>query len=361
MAKAEQDVGFVPWSFAQPWGGISRIVDIDGPVHYVEFDSAAGGTPIVLVHGLGGSHLNWVGVAPALAKRSRVHALDLAGFGLTQSGDRRTTVQANARLLDRFIREVAGSPVVLIGNSMGGMISLLEADSHPDSVAGLVLVDPSLPVERQLPDVQVAAQFLLYAVPFFGERYLALGKQRMTDRQLVERVVNLCYADPSRASGDILDAATALAKQRRAMPAQEAAFLQAARSLIRILTRPQRYQSLMRAVEVPVLLIHGDRDRLVPVTAARKAAADNPTWDSVILPDIGHTPQLEAPDLVIQHVTAWLDRHQLAMPTSTPARRSPGAPDSEESRRQHGEPPDSGATWLPDDRLPDDHFPKPAW
>jgi len=72
MAKAEQDVGFVPWSFAQPWGGISRIVDIDGPVHYVEFDSAAGGTPIVLVHGLGGSHLNWVRVAPALAARARV-------------------------------------------------------------------------------------------------------------------------------------------------------------------------------------------------------------------------------------------------------------------------------------------------
>jgi pimeloyl-ACP methyl ester carboxylesterase len=315
MHSTERDEDLAPWSFAEPWGGTGHLADLGGAVHWVDFGGPDDATPIVLVHGLGGSHLNWVRVAGALAERSRVLALDLPGFGLTSAGSRRTTVQANAAVLDRFVREIAGAPVVLVGNSMGGMVSLLEADAHPDSVAGLVLIDPSLPVARQVPDRQITSQFLLYAVPYFGERYMAFSRNRMTDRQLVQRVVNLCFADPSRASGELLDAATALTGQRRSMPAQDAAFLQAARSLMRVLARPQRYQALMKRVEPPVLLVHGDLDRLVPVAAARVALADNPRWESAILPGVGHTPQLEAPEAVVEHVTRWLERHELAVPT----------------------------------------------
>lgn len=319
MPSTGQDDHVAPWSFAAPWGGRSHLADLDGPVHWVDFGAPADGTPIVLVHGLGGSHLNWVRVASSLAERGRVFALDLPGFGLSTAGHRAATVQANAALLDRFVREIAGTPAVLIGNSMGGMISLLEADAHPDSVAGVVLIDPSLPVPRQLPDMQVASQFLLYAVPFFGERYLARTARRMTDRQLVQRVVDLCFADPSRASEQLLEASTALVRQRRLMPAQEAAFLQAARSLLGLLTRPQRYQALMNRLDLPVLLVHGERDRLVPVSAARATLAANPKWDSAILPGVGHTPQLETPGAVVDHVNRWLDRHELAVPADPKA------------------------------------------
>ena len=223
-------------------------------------------------------------------------------------------MQANAAILDRFVREIAGAPAVLVGNSMGGMVSLLATDAAPESVAGLVLVDPSIPVPRQKPDIQIASQFLLYAVPFVGQRYMAHTRNRMTDRQLVERVINLCFADPSKASGELMDAATALVAHRRTMPAQDAAFLQAARSLMLLLARPKQYQALMNRIEPPVLLVHGDRDRLVPVAAAKNVLAGNPRWDGVILPGVGHTPQLETPDLVLEHVTSWLDRHELAVP-----------------------------------------------
>ena len=101
--------------------------------------------PLVLVHGLGGSHLNWVQVAPALAEIRRVIAIDLAGFGLTPGAGRDLGVRANAALLGRFIREELGGRSVLVGNSMGGMVSLLLAAAEPDVVAGLVLVDPSVP------------------------------------------------------------------------------------------------------------------------------------------------------------------------------------------------------------------------
>lgn len=141
---------------------------------------------------------------------------------------------------------------------------------------------------------------------------MAMRQGRMSDRQLVQRVVNLCFADPSRASGQLMEAATALAGCRRSMPAQEAAFLQAARSLMWVLSRPQRYLALMNRIDVPVLLVHGDRDRLVPVAAARSTLAANPRWDGAILAGSGHTPQLESPGAVIDNVMQWLDRHGLA-------------------------------------------------
>jgi pimeloyl-ACP methyl ester carboxylesterase len=143
---------------------------------------------------------------------------------------------------------------------------------------------------------------------------MAHTRNRMTDRQLVERVINLCFADPSKATGELMDAATALVAHRRTMPAQDAAFLQAARSLMLMLARPKQYQALLNRIQPPVLLVHGDRDRLVPVAAARNALAANPKWESAILPGVGHTPQLETPDLVLEHMTSWLDGHELAMP-----------------------------------------------
>jgi pimeloyl-ACP methyl ester carboxylesterase len=75
--------------------------------------------------------------------------------------------------------------------------------------------------------------------------------------------------------------------------------------------RPRQFKNTMRSIVGPVLLIHGDRDRLVPIAAARNAAAANPQWDTEFLHDVGHTPQLEAPDAVISAVERWLDRHEL--------------------------------------------------
>jgi pimeloyl-ACP methyl ester carboxylesterase len=302
-----------PWTFAAPWGATSRLADLDGPVHWADFGGPAdAGPPVVLVHGLGGSHLNWTLVAPELARRSRVLAVDLAGFGLTESAGRATTVGANARLLGRFVREVAGAPAVLVGNSMGGMISALATAARPDTVAGLVLVDPSLPVPARLPDPRVAAEFLAYAVPLAGERYMAWSRSRRSARDLVQQTVDLCFADPSRARPEVLEAATALAEHRRGVTTQYAEFLAAARSLMLVLTRPRRYQAVLRGIRAPVLLVHGERDRLVPVRAARSALAANPGWQGALLPGVGHTPQLEAPEDFCRHVSGWLDRHRLA-------------------------------------------------
>jgi pimeloyl-ACP methyl ester carboxylesterase len=125
--------------------GTSRTLDLGGPVHAVDYGGRADGPTIVLVHGLGGSHLNWDLFAPVLTPHARVHSLDLPGFGRSEPGMRQSTVPANVAVLDRFLREVAEEPVVLVGNSMGGMISILETAAAPALVQALVLLDPAVP------------------------------------------------------------------------------------------------------------------------------------------------------------------------------------------------------------------------
>src|SRR5439155_12188086 len=150
----------------------SRFVDLDGPVQYREWAGPSSLT-FVCVHGLGGSLLNWLSVAPGLAERGRVIALDLAGFGKTPREGRSSGVRANRLLLSRFLREVTTGPVILAGNSMGGAIAMLQAGLEPDSTAGLVLTSPALPFSRgSRPDPMVAMAFAAYQVPGVGERFL---------------------------------------------------------------------------------------------------------------------------------------------------------------------------------------------
>jgi pimeloyl-ACP methyl ester carboxylesterase len=312
-----------PLSLAARWGGTGHLADL-GPdlptVHYVDFggpDAAQedeARTPLVLVHGLGGSHLNWVQLAPLLRRHGRVYAVDLAGFGLTVGTEQQSTVSANVNLLTRFLRDVVGGPAVLVGNSMGGMVTLLTAAAHPDLVTGLVLLDPSIPTRRRDADRQVALTFFVYGIPRVGEAFVRRIGAR-TDRQRVMDTTNLCFADPSRADPAVLDAGVELMAYRRLhLPGAQAAFLGAARSILKVLQRSNRYADLLRGIEAPVLLVHGERDRLVPVAAARAVAAQNPQWTVEIVPDLGHVPMLESPELVAELVDDWL-------PHSTPTER----------------------------------------
>ena len=308
-----------PWDYAAPWGARGYVTDLGGPVHWIEFASEAPGRgdqgpPIVFVHGLGGSHLNWCLLGPHLAAGRRAVALDLRGFGLTPGLRVNSTVQANARLLNRFITEVIGAPVILVGNSMGGLISILETAAHPRAIDGVVLIDPALPLPPQKPDWQISGQFLLYALPGLGPLAVARLMSTISPEQAVQQLVQLCFADPSRADPEMIKADVALLNRRHPTTSARAAararvFLAAARSLLRVLARRQQYNAMMARIDVPVLLIGGEDDRLVPVAAMRQAAARNPRWESVILAGVGHTPQLEVPDAVTGVMRDWLDHH----------------------------------------------------
>lgn len=281
----------------------SLTFDVGGPVHVADF--GGGGTPMVLVHGLGGSYVNWLAVADRLAAAHHVVAPDLCGFGLTEPRGRSCSVEANAELL-RGIVEQIGSPAVVVGNSMGGMIAMMLAARHPELVERLVLVDPALPRPlRTRPDLVVTAAFVTYAVPGLGPMYVRERARRLGPDGLVRETMKLCTVDPSRIPQDVYDAHVALARKRQEFAWAMESYLEAARSVVRALMLRRRYVAMMRAVSAPTLLVHGDRDRLVPLGAARLAARMLPAWTLEVYDDIGHIPMLEAPERFLQSVEAF--------------------------------------------------------
>jgi pimeloyl-ACP methyl ester carboxylesterase len=281
-------------------------IDLDGPVHYVDHGGPAGAPLLVCVHGLGGSHANWSAIAPLLTDRYRVLALDLAGFGLTGGNPRSATVAGNRELLNRFLAAVADGPVVLLGNSMGGLITALQAAEEPQTVSALVLIDPALPPVLRVPDRLVVSAVAAVGLPGPARRRITDRRAALTPAQAALRLLRLCCADPSRIPREVIDQHIALARRRGSVPNAEADMLLAARSLAWILARRRKYAALLHGLSMPVMLIHGDRDLLIPIRAARQAAAANPSWRFEIATGVGHVPMLEAPAWTAGRLTDWL-------------------------------------------------------
>lgn len=302
------------------FGAMSRYVDLDGPVHFLDFGGPAGGPLLVCVHGLGGSHVNWLAIGPELAKTCRVLALDLAGHGRTPLAGRSPGVHANRRLLHRFLAEVASGPVILIGNSMGGMISLAEAAAAPGAVTGLVLVDPALPLARRgRLDRVVAARFLGGMIPALGERLMAHRRGAQTPEEVAVETLAVCCVDYRRVPLAVYEATVRVVEERHGHPDVTAAYLGAARSLMGVMALKRSYNKRMRSLSQPVLLLHGDRDRLVPLAAAKEAARANPHWRFEIAENIGHVPQLEAPEWTTGRILDWLAAEGAAAAAATAA------------------------------------------
>ncbi|HTJ67695.1 MAG TPA: alpha/beta fold hydrolase [Actinospica sp.] len=274
--------------------------------HRVEYGGPVDGPRVVLVHGLGGSHANWTALGPLLAATTRPVALDLAGFGYTPGGRKSAHVAANSDLLARFLREEIGEPAVLVGNSMGGMISIITAAAHPELVSGVVLLDPVLPRARGARlDPAAVAGVVIALLPYVGPMLLTKRRSRAGARERALSTISNCYADLSRLTDEQLDAEVELTETAEAEGLTPvAAYVGGARSLV-LRSAGRGYRREMAAITAPVLLIHGVHDRLVGIAAADAVARRHPSW-RYERQDGGHVPHMELPDETAQTITAWL-------------------------------------------------------
>jgi len=272
----------------------------------------ADGPLILALHGLGGSHLNWSAVGPGLADRARVVALDLVRHGLTPMAGRTADMDGHRLLVSGVLAVLAAErpgapPPILMGNSMGGLVAALQAAEEPDTVAGLVLVDPALPTSRLgLVHPRVVANFVLCAVPGVGETYLTQRRQRTSAEQTVRRVLGTCCVDPSRVPADVVEAHIEIT-ERLDRAAADDAYLRSARSLSLLVARPAGTLERLGRIRQPTLLLHGAKDVLVPLSSAQRMHASHPDWRLEVAPDIGHVPMLEAPEWTVAQVVRWLD------------------------------------------------------
>jgi pimeloyl-ACP methyl ester carboxylesterase len=283
-----------------------HIVDVDGPVHYADFGGT--GSPMILVHGLGGSHLNWLHVAYDLARSHRVVAPDLAGFGLTPPAGRKATVQANRQLLHRFASSLFGNePVVLVGNSMGGLISILQAAAHPEAVMALVLINPALPLaDAGAVNVFTLQRLFVPLIPGVGEAAMGIYYARVSPEDQLEQTLAAVTADPASVPDHGREPTLEMIRLRKQMDWAVPSFLQASRSIAGVLARRGRFKDTLASVRCPVLLVHGELDTIVSPASARWAHAQRPDWRLEILPDVGHVPQLEVPKRLVELVEGFV-------------------------------------------------------
>jgi pimeloyl-ACP methyl ester carboxylesterase len=281
-----------------------RTLDLGGPVHYLDFGGS--GPPMVLVHGLGGSALNWMDAAPLLARFARVWAVDLLGHGRSPSTGRSSSVTDNAALLPRFVEQVARGPAILVGNSMGGYLAMRVAADRPDLLGGLVLVSPAVPQGFDVMDPVVLQLFATYATPGVGEEFLRDWSRTAGPEGMVDQMLTLIAHDPSRVSRAWRDAHVAETRERMETGAAVDDMLLAARSLIEGLGEMQAWRQSVDRVAAPTLVVHGAHDRLVSVVAARELARIRPEWELEVMEDCGHIPMVEDPEGVAGIVSRWL-------------------------------------------------------
>jgi pimeloyl-ACP methyl ester carboxylesterase len=281
-----------------------KVADLRGPVHYLDFGGT--GQPVVMVHGLAGSAINWMAVGPLIAQTHRALALDLAGFGQTPLFGRAASVGANTELVHDFIEKVVGEPVMVMGNSMGGHIAVLEAASNPTWVTSIVLVDPAIPgAHVRRPEPAMLGVIAALSVPGLASTLVDRRSKILGPEGLVERALAVVCADPSRVDPAIVAAHVLLTRERSHLGRQNLrALIQASRSIGLRMADP-RFWSRVAAVRAPGLVIHGSLDRVIPVSAAVELHHRRPDWDLEILDGVGHVPMLETPRLLMERLWRW--------------------------------------------------------
>ena len=279
------------------WPG--RHVEVAGQDLFVRVTPALheGAEPALLVHGLGGSATNWTDLAGLLRGRLAVESIDLPGFGRSGPAlDDDYSLSAHARAVIAYLEISGRGPVHLVGNSMGGAISLLVADLRPDLVRTLTLISPAVP------DLKVRAHPLrtdwrmgLLVVPVLGMQTMRrLGRTPVEAR--VRGMISLCFAEPSRMPPRRLDELIAEARERADKPWIDLAMLRSTRALVHSqVLRNRRGWAAMRRVAAPTLVVWGDEDRLVAADLAPFVAAAVPDGRLLVLEHIGHVAMMEDP------------------------------------------------------------------
>lgn len=279
--------------------------DLDGPVAYRAWEGPEDAT-FVLLHGLGGSHLSWIQAAPGLAGLGRVLALDMPGFGRSPRAGRPSRLMDQQRLLARFLDEQVRGPVVLAGNSMGGVVAILEAAMEPERIAGVVLTSSVYPMLRgPLPNPLVLGAFAAYDVPRLGEVVVKARSAALDPEAFVRVGLRILTGDPSSIPDEVIAVHAELIADLRREPEAEAAFLEAARSITSYVKSRDAGRRAMSNIRAPVLAIHGRNDRFVPVGYAETALATYPAWRGRIFARVGHVPQMEATARWLAEVADW--------------------------------------------------------
>jgi pimeloyl-ACP methyl ester carboxylesterase len=288
-----------------PWPG--RQVTAGGVTLHVRETPGAGDVPAVYLHGLSGSATNWTDLAALLATRAAGTAVDLPGFGLSRPLPAPDWSPAGVADAIAGFLAARPAPVHLVGNSLGGAVALHVAARRPELVRTLTLVSPAVPDLRPDPRRLSDPRLALALVPGPLGRRARAQLVAMDPRARVEQVVRLCFGDPSAVPAHRLAEAADELVARVRLDWARAAADGTAKALLRSWWRGESLWAVAARVQAPTLVVWGDRDRLVSSRLAPRTAAAIPGSRLLVLPGVGHVPQMEEPVAVARAVAALWD------------------------------------------------------
>jgi pimeloyl-ACP methyl ester carboxylesterase len=273
------------------WPSLSRDLEIDGrSVHVV--DTGGDGPPLLFIHGLGGVWQNWLLNIPAFMGTHRCVAFDLPGFGQSERPEGELSIPNFAKTADRLCDVLGIDCPVVLGNSMGGFVGAELAVSFPTRVDKLVLVSAaglSTEYVSREPVLAVGRAFAALTART-GAQADAVIKRKRLRRAALQFVVRY----PERLSVPL----TAELVRGAGSPGFNDAF----RNLL-----SYSFRDKLEAIKIPVLIVWGRNDILVPVADAEEfehLIGENAR--SVIFDDTGHLAMLERPSRFNELVGGFL-------------------------------------------------------
>jgi pimeloyl-ACP methyl ester carboxylesterase len=291
-----------------PWP--ARRVTVGGSMlHVRDTPGHPGAEPAVYVHGLGGSSQNFTDLAGLLADRLDGQAVDLPGFGYSDAIPR-YSIPAFATTLIDYLDHAGRGPVHLIGNSLGGSISVRVAALRPDLVRTLTLISPAMPFLNPRRTAQGPVLPLL-ALPR-ADRLLAWGMARLTPEQMAEQVLAACFGDTTKVHPQRRAEAMEEIQLRYTVAHYPRAYLGTLRGLVSSFLRAylpgeESQWRLAARVQAPTLVIGGLNDKLVDPRVPAQVAKAIPDSRLLILPGVGHVAQMEVPRLVARGIVGMLE------------------------------------------------------
>jgi pimeloyl-ACP methyl ester carboxylesterase len=265
-------------------------VDVNGMNIY--YTMAGQGPPVVVLHGLGASHLTWQENFEALAENFTVYAMDIPGHGDSVKEGVTYTIEAGIAFTLGFFDAMGLSSAALVGNSMGGLIALKVALAQPERITHLSLIDTAGFGKEIAPFLRIMS------LPFIGE---------LAERPVTRSTANMLhqiFAGRDIASETLINELV----RTRSLPGAKTAVLKTLRAGVNIFGMKRVHRLLNRLPELPmpITVVWGGRDRFFPVSHAYAAAEMVPTAKLLVLPEAGHWPHMQEPEVFNNELIAFL-------------------------------------------------------
>ena len=267
-----------------------KTITIDGIDIRYRDEGLKDGETLVMVHGFTSSLETWDALAKNLKADYRIIRLDLPGHGLTGPDPKeRYTNEETVEFLGRFLVEVNVEAPILIGNSLGGLVSWRLAAKSPEKVSRLVLIAPGGFSINGVTDEPVL-------VPLMVRMFLTKAPKAG-----IKHATSALFADPSK----LTEARLKEVRDMMVAAGNGDAFVARAASF----TLPDPTADL-QSVVAPTLLIWGEKDVMVPAAQGAKFAENIPNAALKIYSDAGHVPQEETPEQLAADIRTFLQKQE---------------------------------------------------